>query len=76
MMEYYVGLDVSLRSCDLCIVDGKGVWPMIEIDDILAHALVPLFDARVALYQHYLELDRRVKQTASRDEICMRLIRP
>ena len=23
-MEYYVGLDVSLRSCALCIVDGKG----------------------------------------------------
>ncbi|MFT6169868.1 MAG: hypothetical protein ACJAR9_001992 [Celeribacter sp.] len=24
MMEYYVGLDVSLRSCALCIVDSKG----------------------------------------------------
>jgi transposase len=24
MMEYFVGLDVSLRSCALCIVDGKG----------------------------------------------------
>ncbi len=23
-MEFYVGLDVSLRSCALCIVDGKG----------------------------------------------------
>ena len=23
-MEYYVGLDVLLRSCALCIVDGKG----------------------------------------------------
>lgn len=23
-MEYYVGLDVSLRSCALCIVDGRG----------------------------------------------------
>jgi tRNA A37 threonylcarbamoyladenosine modification protein TsaB len=23
-MEYYVGLDVSLRSCALCIVDNKG----------------------------------------------------
>ena len=23
-MEYYVGLDVSLWSCALCIVDGKG----------------------------------------------------
>jgi transposase len=24
MMEYFSGLDVSLRSCALCIVDGKG----------------------------------------------------
>ena len=23
-MEYYAGLDVSLRSCALCIVDTKG----------------------------------------------------
>jgi hypothetical protein len=24
MMEYYAGLDVSLRSCAVCIVDTKG----------------------------------------------------
>lgn len=24
-MEYYVGLDISLRSCALCIVDSKGI---------------------------------------------------
>ena len=23
-MDYFVGLDVSLRSCAVCIVDGKG----------------------------------------------------
>ena len=23
-MEYYAGLDVSLRSCALCIIDEKG----------------------------------------------------
>lgn len=50
------------------------VRPMIEIDDILAHALVPLLDARVILYQHYLELDRRVKRAASQDEVCMRFM--
>ena len=50
------------------------VRPMIEIDDVLAHALVPLLDARVVLYQHFLELDRRVKQAASHDEVCMRLM--
>jgi predicted NBD/HSP70 family sugar kinase len=23
-MEYFAGIDVSLRSCALCIIDGKG----------------------------------------------------
>ncbi len=23
-MEYFAGLDVSLRSCAICVVDGKG----------------------------------------------------
>lgn len=50
------------------------VRPMIQIDDVLIHALIPLLDARVALYQHYLELDRRVKRAASHDEVCMRLM--
>jgi transposase len=50
------------------------VRPMIEMDDVLAHALVPLLDARLVLYQHFLELDRRVKRTASHDEVCMRMM--
>ena len=50
------------------------VRPMIEMDDVLAHALVPLLDARVVLYQHFLELDRRVKRAASHDEVCMRTV--
>jgi transposase len=50
------------------------VRPMILIDDVLAHAMVPLLDARVVLYQHFLELDRRVKRAASQDEVCMRLM--
>jgi transposase len=50
------------------------VRPMIEMDDVLAHALVPLLDARVALYQHFLELDRRVKRAASHDDVCMRMM--
>ena len=36
------------------------VRPLIEMDDVLAHALVPLLDARVVLYQHFLELDLRM----------------
>jgi transposase len=50
------------------------VRPLIEMDDILAHAMVPLLDARVILYQHFLELDRRVKRMASHDEVCMRFM--
>lgn len=50
------------------------VRPMIEMDDVLAHALVPLLDARLVLYQHFLELDRRVKRAASHDDVCMRMM--
>lgn len=50
------------------------VRPMIEMDEVLAHALVPLLDARLVLYQHFLELDRRVKRAASHDEVCMRMM--
>jgi len=32
MMEYFAGLDVSLRSCALCIVDSKGATQFERID--------------------------------------------
>tara|TARA_R100001369_G_scaffold30225_2_gene53842 strand:- start:1234 stop:1350 length:117 start_codon:yes stop_codon:yes gene_type:complete len=38
---------------------------MIEMVDVLAHAIIPLLDARVVLFQRYLELDRPVKRAAS-----------
>ena len=47
---------------------------MIEMDEVLAHAVIPLLDARAVLFQHYLELDRRVKRAASQDEVCMRMM--
>jgi transposase len=47
------------------------VRPLIEMDDVLVHALVPLLDAPVVLYQHFLELDRRVKRAASHDQVFM-----
>lgn len=50
------------------------VRPMIEMDEVLAHAIIPLLDARAALFQHYLELDRRVKRAASQDKVCMRMM--
>ncbi|MGA9253187.1 MAG: transposase [Roseobacter sp.] len=50
------------------------VRPMIEMDDVLVHALVPLLDARMVLYEHLLELDRRVKRAASEDGVCMRMM--
>ena len=50
------------------------VRSMIEMDEILAHAIIPLLDAIVVLYQRYLELDRRVKRGASHDEVCMRMM--
>ncbi|MGB5216254.1 MAG: IS110 family transposase [Anderseniella sp.] len=50
------------------------VRPMIEMDSVLARAMIPLLDARVVLYQHFLELDRRVKRAAARDDVCMRMM--
>ncbi len=50
------------------------VRPMIEMDEVLAHAMLPLLDARLVLYQHFLELDRRVKRAASQDKVCMRMM--
>ena len=50
------------------------VRPMIEMDEVLAHAVIPLLDARAVLFQNYLELDRRVKRAASQDEVCMRMM--
>ena len=37
------------------------VRPLIEMDEVLTNALLPLLDARVLLYQHFMELDRRIK---------------
>lgn len=42
--------------------------------EVLVHALVPLLDARLVLYQHFMELGRRVKHEASLDEVCMRMM--
>lgn len=50
------------------------VRPMIEMDEVLAHAVLPLLDARTGLFQNYLELDRRVKRAASQDAVCMRMM--
>ena len=47
---------------------------MIEMDEVLAHAMLPLPDARLVLYQHFLELYRRVKHAASQNEVCMRMM--
>ncbi|MEP2202399.1 MAG: IS110 family transposase, partial [Tateyamaria sp.] len=50
------------------------VRPMIEMDEVLAHVMLPLLDARLVLYQHFLELDRRVKRAAGQDGVCMRMM--
>lgn len=47
---------------------------LVEMDEVLAHAMLPLLDACRALYDQFLELDRRVKRAASRDEVCLRMM--
>lgn len=47
---------------------------LVEMDEILTHAMLPLLDARRALYDQFLELDRRVKRAACRDDACLRMM--
>jgi len=43
-----------------------------EVRGLLKNFGVRLLDTRAVLFQHYLELDRRVKRAASQDQVCMR----
>jgi transposase len=46
----------------------------IEHDPALAHALLPLLDARLMLYRTFRELDNRTRKLAHQDPICRRLM--
>ncbi|WP_291731853.1 IS110 family transposase [Leisingera sp. F5] len=50
------------------------VRPLIEADGVLAHAMLPLLDARLEIYRQFLDLDRRVKHAARSDEVCLRMM--
>jgi transposase len=50
------------------------VRPLIEVDEVLAHAMLPLLDARLEIYRQFLDLDRRVKHAARNDNVCLRLM--
>jgi len=51
-----------------------GVRATIEGNQALAHALLPLLDARLMLYQAFRELDNRTRKLAQRDRVCQRLM--
>lgn len=50
------------------------VHPLIEADDVLSHAMLPLLDARLEIYGQFLDLVRRVKYAARSDEVCLRMM--
>lgn len=52
----------------------EAVRPIIEADDGLAHALLPMLDAWRTLYNTFIELDRRVKTAARKDPVCLLLM--
>ncbi len=56
------------------VVFDSAVRESIEADPALAHALIPMLDARGVLYQSFVELDRRVKVMARRDALCQLLM--
>ena len=47
---------------------------IIEADQTLSHALLPLLDARLVLYQSFRVLDNRARQRAHADPVCQRLM--
>ncbi len=50
------------------------VRDIIEVDETLSHALLPMLDARLALYRTFRELDNRTRKLAHTDPICQRLM--
>lgn len=46
----------------------------IAADAALAHALLPLLDARLVLYRTFRELDNRTREMAQQDKVCQRLM--
>ena len=52
----------------------KVVRAIIEADETLSHALLPLLDARLALYKTFRVLDNRTRHLAQGDSICERLM--
>jgi len=52
----------------------KTVRPIIEADESLSHALLPMLEARLTLYQAFRVLDNRTRKLAHDDPICLRLM--
>jgi len=50
------------------------VLPIIEADDQIAYALIPMLEAWRSLHAVFLELDRRVKSAARNDPVCLLLM--
>lgn len=50
------------------------VEPIIEADESLAFALLPMLEAQRVLLTNYQEMDRRVKLVAGNDPVCMLLM--
>ena len=50
------------------------VRDIIEADETLSHALLPMLDARLVLYQTFRVLDNRTRKMAHRDPVCERLM--
>lgn len=46
------------------------VRPIIEANEGLSFALLPMLEARAALYVHFRDMDKRVKRVAAGDPVC------
>lgn len=53
---------------------AETVKPIIESDEALTYALLPMLDAQQVLLTSYQEMDRRLKLVAGTDPVCMLLM--
>lgn len=52
----------------------EAVRPIIEGDERLAFALLPMLDARLVLYRSFLEMEKRLRAVTHKDPVCLRLL--
>jgi transposase len=76
MGSHHIRMLLSSRKAVLskCVDLENEIRGIIQADATLAHALLPMLDARLSLYRSFRELDNRTRHVAQEDPVCRRLM--